>query len=192
MKLAIHFGSQLAHPPEQCNDWLVEWPPHEGQHDPLRATGGEQGDLAFRTRVAMLGSFGISAPVEKWSDIDIAVFQMHAAWYKEKVRPIISAADQYLLTEAPPLDGNGDWAAIWYVLPDSTRGTLFAFRLASGAPASTFSLQGLDPASTYTLQSPEGWSTIATGAKLAEGLSVTADAAFRSVLLSVEKIVGVE
>ena len=26
-KLAIHFGSQLAHPAVECNDWLIEWPP---------------------------------------------------------------------------------------------------------------------------------------------------------------------
>ena len=117
MKLAIHFGSQLAHPPEQCNDWLVEWPPHEAQHDPLRAPGGECGDLAFRTRVAMLGSFGISAPVEKWSSSDFNTVREHVAWYKQVARPVIQVGNQYLLTEAPPLDGNGDWAAIWYVLP---------------------------------------------------------------------------
>ena len=26
-KLAIHFGTQLAHPAVVCNDWLIEWPP---------------------------------------------------------------------------------------------------------------------------------------------------------------------
>ena len=188
MKLAIHFGSQLAHPPEQCNDWLVEWPPHEGQHDPLRAAGGDQGNLAFRIRVAMLGSFGASAPVEKWSDLDMAIFKQHADWYKQSVRHVIRHADQYLLTEAPPLDGNGDWAAIWYALPDATRGTLFAFRLANGAPTRTFALPGLDPSATYMLKSPEGWSATATGAQLAEGISLEAEAPFRSVLLSVEII----
>lgn len=186
MKLAIHFGSQLAHPPEQCNDWLVEWPPHEGQHDPLRAAGGDQGDLAFRIRIAMLGSFGVSAPVDKWSEADVAVFKQHADWYKQYVRPVIRLGDQYLLTEAPPLDGNGDWAAVWYALPDATQGTLFAFRLANGAPTRTFALPGLDPSTTYTLKSPEGWSATATGAQLAQGIGLEAEAPFRSVLLSIE------
>lgn len=189
MKLAIHFGSQLAHPPEQCNDWLVEWPPHEGQYDPLRAAGGEQGDLAFRTRVAMLGSFGISAPVEKWSDDDVATFRKHAEWYKQFVRPVIQEGNQYLLTEPPPLDGNGDWAAIWYALPEGTRGTLFAFRLANGPRTRTFALPGLNPLSSYVVKSPEGWSATATGAQLAEGFAVEAEAPFRSVLLSVEGFV---
>ena len=158
MKLAIHFGSQLAHPPEQCNDWLVEWPPHEGQHDPLRAAGGDRGDLTFRIRVAMLGSFGASAPVEKWSDEGYGKLQAARRWHKQVVRPVIRHGDQYLLTEAPPLDGNGDWAAVWYALPDGAGGALFAFRLANGAPTRTFALPGLDRWRTYTLKSPEGWS----------------------------------
>src|SRR5690349_7458305 len=72
MKLAIRFGSQLAHPATECNDWLAEWPPHVGQADTQRAPHGGLGDLAFRLHVAMLGSFGISAPVERWSREDAA------------------------------------------------------------------------------------------------------------------------
>jgi hypothetical protein len=136
----------------------------------------------------MLGSFGVSAPVDKWSDDDAAVFRQHADWYKQFVRPVIRQSNQYLLTEAPPLDGNGDWAAVWYALPDATQGTLFAFRLANGAPTRTFALPGLDPLATYTLKSPEGWSATATGAQLAKGISLEAEAPFRSVLLSIEII----
>jgi alpha-galactosidase len=188
MKLAIHFGSQLAHPPEQCNDWLVEWPPHEAQHDPLRSPGGEYGDLPFRIGIAMLGSFGISAPVERWSDEEIAIVKKHVAWYKQVVRPILQSSRQYLLTDAPPLDGKGDWAAIWYLLPEGTSGTLFAFRLANGLPARTFPLLGLDAKALYHLSSLDGWGMTAKGEELAAGLEVEADSPFRAVLLSVEKV----
>lgn len=188
MKLAIHFGSQLAHPPEQCNDWLAEWPPHEAQHDPLRATRGEQGDLPFRLRVAMLGSFGISAPLDRWSDEDIAIVKNHVSWYKQVVRPITQSARQYLLSEMPPLDGNGDWAAIWYVLPGGAQGVLFAFRLANGAPTQTFALPGLNPSGIYRLSTPEGRKATAGGVELATGLAVDAETPFRSVLLAVTVI----
>jgi alpha-galactosidase len=188
MKLAIHFGSQLANPPEQCNDWLVEWPPHEGQHDPLRTANAEEGDLAFRTGVAMLTGFGISAPVEQWSDEDSAAVARYVTWYKQVVRPVLPKCAQYLLTEAPPLDGNGDWAGVWYVLHEGNRGVLFAFRLANGKPACTFALPGLPREATYRLSSPDGWSATCTGAELVEGLTVEAPTPFRAVLLSVEQV----
>ena len=77
-KLAIHFGTQLAHPAVACNDWLVEWPPGRipGYDDDCRA-GDMRGDLAFRLRVAMLGSFGISAGIDRWSAADIATAKVH-------------------------------------------------------------------------------------------------------------------
>jgi alpha-galactosidase len=188
MKLAIHFGSQLAHPPEQCNDWLVEWPPHEAQHDPLRSPGGDLGDLSFRLRVAMLGSFGISAPVERWNDEEEAVVRKHVLWYRQVVRPRLQSSRQFLLTGAPPLDGNGDWAAIWYVQPDGTGGILFAFRLANGLPERTFALPGLEAQADYHVTSPDGWSATSKGRELEAGIAVAAELPFRSVLLSVEQV----
>ncbi len=182
MNLAIHFGSQLAHCAFECNDWLVEWPPHSG-------VGGEvdyRGDLPFRTRVAMLGSFGLSAPLDHWSDEDMAVVKTHVDWYKQIIQPIILNGDQYLLTDAPPLDGNGDWAVVWYAARDRERGVLFAFRLAGGDPQRVFSLPGLMPQAFYRLRTPEGWTATRTGAELEEGLLIDIDELFRSELIYVE------
>ena len=109
----------------------------------------------------------------------------HVAWYKEFIRPIMHNGDQYLLTAAPPLDGNGDWAAVWYATRDAGRGTLFAFRLASEEREQSFGLAGLDPRAQYRLQSLDGWSAIRSGADLVSGLAVTVDAPFRALLLSV-------
>lgn len=186
MKLAIHFGSQLAHPAIECNDWLIEWPPHSGVGD--RQPVDLRGDLAFRTRVAMLGAFGVSAPVAKWSAVELALVRQHVAWYKAHVRPIIHTGDQYFLTEAPPLDGNGDWAAVWYVTKDGTRGHLFVFRLASAETEHTFALPGLEADARYRLTSPEGAQAERRGAELAAGWLVQAAAPFRAALWLVERI----
>jgi alpha-galactosidase len=186
MNLAIHFGSQLAHCAVECNDWLIEWPPHDGLHRQQEVD--QRGDLAFRTRIAMLGTFGISAPVGQWTSDDVSAVKDHVSWYKETVRPLVNAGDQYMLTEAPPLDGEGDWAAVWYAAKDARRGVLFAFRLASSQAQRSFALPGLVPEARYRLRTPEGWSTVRGGAELADGLVVTAEAPFRSVLIAIEGV----
>jgi alpha-galactosidase len=186
MNLAIHFGSQLAHAAVECNDWLVEWPPHDGLHG--RQAVDERGDLAFRTRVAMLGSFGISAPVESWTTAELAVVREHVAWYKHIARPVIHHGDQYLLTDAPPLDGQGDWAGVWYAAKAATRGVLFAFRLDSPQARRDFVLPGLDPDAQYRVRTLEGRDELRRGADLLEGLPIVADAPFRSALVSVERM----
>ena len=187
MNLAIHFGSQLAHCAFECNDWLVEWPPHSG-------VGGEvdyRGDLPFRTRVAMLGSFGVSAPLDRWSDEDAAAVKTHVDWYEQIIQPIILNGDQYLLTDAPPLDGNGDSGGGLVRRPRPGTGRLFVFRLAGSDPQRLFALPGLGPEAMYRLRTPEGWTAIHTGAELAEGLLVDIDELYRSALIYVENTKGV-
>ena len=187
MNLAIHFGSQLAHCAFECNDWLVEWPPHSA----VGAEADPRGDLAFRTRVAMLGSFGISARVERWTEDDKAMVKTHVNWYKQIIQPIILNGDQYLLTEAPPLDGNGDWAAVWYAAKNGERGVLFAFRLAGTDAHHLLRLPGLSPNARYRLRSPEGWTAERSGEELAEGLVVDLDEPYRSALVYVEQLSAV-
>jgi len=182
MNLAIHFGSQLAHPAIACNDWLVEWPlAAEREMDP-------RGDLAFRTRVAMLGAFGISAPLEKWSAQDMTLVQTHITWYRQRLRTAIQFGDQYLLTEAPPLDGNGDWAAVWYITKDARQGALFVFRLASRQTTHEWALPGLDSQARYRLSTPEGLQVTQRGADLAAGFAVTLPDTYCSALFFVEQI----
>lgn len=186
--LSIHFGSQLAHPPAACNDWLIEWPPNsiEG-HMSRGATPDDRGDLAFRLKVAMLGTFGISAPVTSWSEAEIAVAARHVAWYREHARPRVKAANQYLLTSQPPLDGRGDWAGVWYADKDSSGGVGFFFRLEGNATRS-FPLGGLDPSRRYRLRYLDGPPTEATGVELATGLSLTLESQFTSAALVVEAV----
>ncbi|MEA2594797.1 MAG: alpha-galactosidase, partial [Thermomicrobiales bacterium] len=185
VNLAIHFGSHLAHPAIECNNWLVEWPPHDALH--RRQWTDDRGDLAFRTRVAMLGTFGISAPLDRWSSDDLAVVRRHVDWYKRHVQPLLQTGDEYFLTDPPPLDGNGDWAAIWYAAKDADRGALFAFRLGRGGAEQSFALPGLDPAATYRVTPFDGAAEQQTGKELFAGLTIAAAEPYRSVLIAAER-----
>lgn len=183
--LAMRFGSHLAHPAVECNGWLVDWPPHYGAPDSIDT----RGDLAFRTRAAMLGSFGISAPVSRWNGTEIALVRDHVRLYRDFIRPLIESGNQYLLTDAPPFDGNGDWAAVWHAAKDGSRGVLFAFRLAGSGSQRVFALPGLEAGARYRVHTFEGWESTYTGAELTAGLNVSAPDTFTSALVTVERVV---
>jgi alpha-galactosidase len=144
-KLAIHFGTQLAHPAVVCNDWLIEWPPGRiaGYDDEDTVGLDERCDLPFRLRVAMLGSFGISASIDRWPEADLVVAAEHVVLYRGKLRSLIHHGDQYFLTPPPVMDGGDGWAAIWYAAKDRSGGVLLAFRLGSSDAARIFPLAGL-------------------------------------------------
>ncbi|HET9149009.1 MAG TPA: alpha-galactosidase, partial [Alphaproteobacteria bacterium] len=184
-KLAIHFGTELNHPAVVCNDWLVDW---VGSGNDEAALKDPRGDLAFRLRVAMLGSFGISARIDRWPDADVDVVADHIAIYKDKLRPIIHHGDQYYMTQPPPPDGNGDWAAVWYLSPGSSAGVLFAFRLAGTASGRIFRLPGLVPDSQYRISYMSGEAVVASGAELNRGLAVKLPERFRSELCLIEAV----
>ncbi|MCC6169365.1 MAG: alpha-galactosidase [Caldilineaceae bacterium] len=181
INLAIHFGSHLAHAPVECNDWLIEWPPHDGLRPGIPAD--LRGDLPFRTRVAMLGTFGISAPMDRWTAEDRACMTKHISWYKDRVRPLVETGRQFILTDAPPTDGNGDWAAIWYASRDTGEGCLFAFRLAGSDAKRTFALPGLDISRQYQVVDFDGQKAESSGLDLTTGFTVQADQPFTSRLI---------
>ncbi|MBS0527660.1 MAG: alpha-galactosidase [Proteobacteria bacterium] len=184
-KLAIHFGTQLAHPAVVCNDWLIDWPGDpEGQPGQAESAsvGDWRGDLAFRLRVAMLGTFGISAPIDRWSPADIATTAAHVALYTAKVRPLVHHGDQYYLTPGPRPDGSSDWAAVWYAAKDGGSGVLFAFRLAGAEGERRFSLPGLREQGVYRVTRSSGEALTLSGAELAAGLEVALAEPFRSEL----------
>ena len=150
-KLAIHFGTQLAHPAVACNDWLVEWPPGNiaGYDEEDAGTLDERGDLPFgcvsrcwaasaSARGRTAGPRPTSRPRRRMSRFTVTT-----------VRAVVHHGDQYLLTRPPDADGSGEWAAIWYVAKDASRGVLFAFRLGSEQAARVFPLPGLTGGRRY-------------------------------------------
>jgi alpha-galactosidase len=182
-KLAIHFGCQLAHPAVVCNDWLVEWPPvipDDEADDP--ASLARLGDLPFRLRVAMLGSFGISARADHWAAADLDIAAAHIALYRDHLRPIIHHGDQYLLTRGPRTDGTGDWCAVLYLTKDRTHGALFVFRLGGADTTRTFDLPDLDAGETYRFTTLD--TSIIGGTKI----TVAIPHRYHSELYRIEKI----
>jgi len=190
-KLAIHFGTQLAHPAVSCNDWLIDWPgSHGGSHSQVEpaALVDWRGDLALRLRVAMLGTFGISAPIDRWSPDDIDTTAAHVGLYVTKVRPLVHHGNQFYLTRPPLPDGSSDWAAIWYAAKDGLSGVLFAFRLSGAEGSRTFHLRGLKEDVRYRVTFGSGEETTRSGAELAAGLDIALAETFRSELCLVERI----
>ena len=189
-KLAIHFGTQLAHPAVVCNDWLIEWPPGRiaGYDDNEDSVGlDERCDLPFRLRVAMLGSFGISASIDRWPEADLVVAAEHVALYRHKLRSIIHHGDQYFLTPPPAIDGSVGWAAIWYAAKDGSSGVLFASRLGSDEASRIFPLAGLVAEKGYRASLTSARSVVdTTGDALAHGLDITVPGQFQSELVLVE------
>lgn len=193
--LAIHFGSQLAHPAKLCNDWLIDWPEPPEDKTPNSDASLEwhwdgRGDLRFRLRVAMLGTFGLSSKLSLWSEAEIETARAHISWYKEKARDVISDGDQYLLTEPPPLSGRGDWAGIWYVAKDRSRGVAYVFRLEGESGERSFPLEGLDPDATYAVSSLDGGLELCSGRDLAAGLTVHIHETFGSAALAITQVDG--
>lgn len=189
-KLAIHFGSQSAHPAVVCNDWLVEWPPDAiaGYDDDAPELVG-LGDLPFRLHVAMLGSFGISARVDRWEAADVATVAAHVGLYRERLRPLIQFGDQYLLTHAPGPDGSGDWAAVWYAAKDGTGGALYAFRLGGAEAVRVFGLPGLAAGARYRCSRfGDAGAALLTAASTTTGLAVRLKRRWRSALVLVERV----
>jgi alpha-galactosidase len=142
----------------------------------------ERGDLAFRLRVAMLCSFGISARADRWPEADFTTAAAHIALYRETVRETVHHGHQYLLTRPPDANGSGDWAAIWYVAKDGSRGVLFAFRPGAEEAVRVFPLPGLVGGLRYRARLFGG----AVREVLTERLRVTVAAKFQSELRVVE------
>jgi alpha-galactosidase len=149
----------------------------------------DRGDLPFRLRVAMLGSFGISASIDRWPEDDLVIAAEHIALYRSKLRSIIHHGDQYLLTRAPPADGSGVWAALWYVTKDGLNGVLFAFRLGSTETSRVFPLAGLRSDQAYRASLFSAESIVdTTGEALTRGLGITIPGQFQSELVLVEAL----
>ena len=182
--LSIHFGLQLCHPPELCNDWLIEWPPGDVPYA-KEAAADARGDLTFRLHIAMLGSFGLSARIGRWSAEDLASAAKDIAWYRDVVRPLVQDGRQFILTPQPTLDGLGGWAAMAHVAAAGDRAVAFVFRLEAAEDSFDLRMPGLAAAATYRVRVGDHKVQPMTGAELAAGLRIRVDAPYRSCAVSV-------
>jgi alpha-galactosidase len=185
--LSIHFGLQLCHPPELCNDWLIEWPPGDVPYA-KEAEADERGDLLFRLRIAMLGSFGISARVAAWSDEERRAAAAEVAWYKAIARPLVQDGQQFILTAQPSLEGLGGWAAMAHVAADGGRAIAFVFRLEASDDAFRLRLPGLERDASYLATLSDGRTLRLTGVEAEAGITLTLDAPYRSERIAFERL----
>ncbi len=84
--LSIHFGLQLCHPPELCNDWLIEWPPGDVPY--AKDAAPTSGATGLPPAHCHAGSFGLSARIAGWSDAERDRAAQNRR-YKEVVRPLV-------------------------------------------------------------------------------------------------------
>lgn len=185
--LGIHFGSARAFAPGLCNRFLVHWPP-DWPWLPDAPPG--HGDLDFRARVAMLGAFGISAPLDGWDRRDLRRLAQHVQAYKS-LRPLIFNGDVYRLTRDPDRRQPRGWAGLAFVSPDASRAGVFAFRLGGAKPDSwRVYVPGLDPDADYSVRRTDTDRRSAqSGRALGEGVvEIALPGNFRSALVIVDRI----
>ena len=135
-RLTIQDGFTHAYAPKLMMDWVTDVPNMNGRSTPLK----------FRFLAAMMGSMGIGANLNRWSDEDFALASKMAAYYKT-IRATVQEGDLYRL--ASPHEG--ELTASQYVSRDGRQSVLFAFLRSQQflRPAPTISLRGLDPNANY-------------------------------------------
>jgi alpha-galactosidase len=139
-RLRIQEGFTQAYAPKFMSAWVTDVPNTNRRTTPLQ----------YRFLVAMQGSLGIGANLNKFSTDDTAVATKMVATYK-RIRNTVQLGDLYRL--ASPR--TNDVTANQYVAADGTQSVLFAFRHSqeyNTAPP-TIHLQGLDPKALYRLES---------------------------------------
>ena len=135
-RLTIQDGFTHAYAPKLMMDWVTDVPNMNGRSTPLK----------FRFLAAMMGSMGIGANLNRWSDEDFALASKMAAYYKT-IRATVQEGDLYRL--ASPHEG--ELTASQYVSRDGRQSVLFAFLRSQQflRPAPTIYLRGLGPNANY-------------------------------------------
>jgi alpha-galactosidase len=135
-RLTIQDGFTHAYAPKVMMDWVTDVPNLNGRSTPLK----------YRFLVAMMGSMGIGANLNRWSDKDFVLASKMVKYYKT-IRATVEEGDLYRL--ASPRDG--ELAASQYVSRDRRQSVLLAFLRSQQflRPAPTIYLRGLDQNSNY-------------------------------------------
>ena len=142
-RLSIQDGFSRAYTPRVMMAWVTDVPNFNGRTTPL----------AFRFLVAMTGSLGIGANLNKWSDADLDAAAKMVAFYKT-VRSTVQDGDLYRLA---PI-GQPQAGVKEYVAADGRQAVVFAFLQSQqhGRPQPAVALRGLDPRAVYRVRTPVG------------------------------------
>ncbi len=111
-RLKIQEGFSMAYPAKVMMDWVTDVPNLNGRSTPLQ----------YRFLVAMMGSLGIGANLNHWSDKDFELASRMVTLYKD-IRVTVQHGDLYRLFS--PREGS--LTANQYVSGDGKQSVLFAF-----------------------------------------------------------------
>ena len=138
-RLRIQEGFSYAYAPKVMMAWVTDVPNMNGRSTPLE----------FRFLAAMMGSLGIGANLNHWSERDFEVASKMIAYYKS-IRATIAEGDLYRLFS--PREGG--LTANQYVSADGKQSVVFVFQQSQqyNRPAPTVYLRGLDENALYRLQ----------------------------------------
>jgi alpha-galactosidase len=181
-RLRIQDGFSFAYAPKVMMAWVTDVPNMNGRSTPLK----------YRFLVSMMGSLGIGADLNKWTDEDFALAAKMVA-YDKQIRGIVQQGKLYRL--ASPREG--ELTANQYVSEDGKQSVLFAFlrsqQFRKNAPA--IYLAGLDDRATYRITKIDDKlvdkQTTLTGAYLMNhGLNFKLTGDFDSTSVMLEKVAG--
>jgi alpha-galactosidase len=110
---------------------------------------GRSTPLKYRFLVAMMGSLGIGANLNKWSQEDFGLATKMVAYYKS-VRQTVQEGKLYRLFSPR----EGDFTANQYVSQDGNQAVVYAFLRSQqyGRPAPIVYLKGLDERAIYRVR----------------------------------------
>jgi alpha-galactosidase len=183
-RLTLQQGFTYAYTPHTMMSWVNDVPDFNGRRVPLQ----------FRFLMAMQGSLGIGADLNRWQPEDLAVAKRMIGYYKS-IRDTAQNGLLYRLT----LPGAGNFSASEYVSENKSQAVLFAFlhsqQFGRGLPAVL--LKGLDGTATYALSpldaKPKGKSSVLpaklSGAYLMEhGLPLLLEGDYDSTAIKFDRI----
>ena len=156
------FDASYALPPAMLETYVESWP------TPSLA------NFRYMLRSGMMGWFSLMQDTGKWSPEQRSAAIAEFAVYKDRLRPLIRAADLYHVGGRP--DGLG-WDGIEYFSTTQHRGVLYAFRGSSAQDdVHRFRLRGVAPEQRYrvsfTNDSAQGALTLSGRELLEHGVEV--------------------
>lgn len=138
-RLRIQEGYSYAYPNKAMMAWVTDVPNMNGRSTPLK----------YRFLVSMMGSLGIGANLNHWSEADAKLATEMIGTYKS-IRKTVQEGDLYRLFSAR----DGMLTSNLYVATDGNQAALFAFlhaqQFRQDSPSIT--LKGLDPSAIYRLK----------------------------------------
>jgi alpha-galactosidase len=179
-RLRIQDGFSAAYAPKVMMAWVTDVPNMNGRSTPLK----------FRFLVSMMGSLGIGANLNHWSDADFDLAGRMVGYYKT-IRETVQTGSLFRL--ASPREGA--FTANQYVSEDGRQAVLFAFLqdqqfLRQVPPVR---LRGLDPEGVYRIRTidnklVDGRDTISGAALMNRGLTLRLAGDFDSTMLILERV----